>query len=605
MQNLVCFDCEVYPNYFLISFKSLKTNQVYNVSCKNNNGKLLPSDIEKINKLFKEKNLFGFNIINYDIPVVLYAMSNKTCFEIFKFSKSIIENSNPGWKTIKEARLTIPKNWNYFDIMPIAPSKSGLKLYGARMHSSKLQDLPYDPLIELTDKQMDDVQLYCINDLDTTIDLYKTLEAQVELREQMSEQYGENMLSKSDAQIAEAIMKSKLNIASSSNDFKEGAKFKYVPPSFIQYDSKKLNGLLDIIKEIHFTVDATGSVKIPEKLEQYKININKAEYNLGIGGIHSCEKSKHHITDGTFRIIDKDVTSYYPSIIINCKLFPKRLGTKFLSVYSNIVRDRVKAKKAGNKVVDSSLKIVINGSFGKFGSKYSALYSPDLMIQVTLTGQLSLLMLIEKLEEHGIEVLSANTDGIVSKIPKGKEDLFELICFDWEFKTGFNLEGNEYSALYSRDVNNYLAITTSGKTKGKGMFTQDNLSKNPQGLISYEAVMEYLTKGIPLATTIKKCTDIRKFIHVRSVTGGAIHEGKYLGKVVRWIYVKNGSTITYVKNGNKVPKSDGALPVMEIYDNHKDFIGNKQLKNIPKDIDYDKYINESNAILKSLGLSIL
>lgn len=64
-----------------------------------------------------------------------------------------------------------------------------------------------------------------------------------------------------------------------------------------------------------------------------------------------------------------------------------------------------------------TFKIVLNGTFGKLGSKYSFLYSPNLMIQVTITGQLALLMLIEALEAAGISVVSANTDGIVSRCP--------------------------------------------------------------------------------------------------------------------------------------------------------------------------------------------
>src|SRR6478609_3841680 len=69
-----------------------------------------------------------------------------------------------------------------------------------------------------------------------------------------------------------------------------------------------------------------------------------------------------------------------------------------------------------------SKKIEINGSFGKFGSKWSALYSPDLLIQVTITGQLCLLMLIEQLEAAGVQVCSANTDGIVMRYPRVMED---------------------------------------------------------------------------------------------------------------------------------------------------------------------------------------
>jgi hypothetical protein len=48
------------------------------------------------------------------------------------------------------------------------------------------------------------------------------------------------------------------------------------------------------------------------------------------------------------------------------------------------------------------------------------------------------------------------------------------------------------------------------------------------------------------------------------VAGGGVWRGHYLGKVVRWIWAKDGEPITYKKNGNKVATSDGAYPVMDL-----------------------------------------
>src|SRR5665648_505827 len=116
-----------------------------------------------------------------------------------------------------------------------------------------------------------------------------------------------------------------------------------------------------------------------------------------------------------FYLIDKDCTSYYPSIILGLRLYPTHMGDCFLEVYETIVNKRLEAKRNKDKVVANALKITINGSFGKLGSKYSNLYAPDLLIQVTLTGQLALLMLIEMIEGIGISIVSGNTDGIVIK----------------------------------------------------------------------------------------------------------------------------------------------------------------------------------------------
>jgi hypothetical protein len=165
-----------------------------------------------------------------------------------------------------------------------------------------------------------------------------------------------------------------------------------------------------------------------------------------------------------------------------------------------------------------------------------------------------------------------------------------LICSKWEEETNFTLEETQYKALYSRDVNNYLAVT-GGKTKGKGIFTLDELSKNPQAPICVIAVMELLHKQIPIRRTIRDCGDVTKFLSVRTVNGGAVYRGKYLGRVVRWIYSTEGSQINYKKNGNKVPKSDGSRPIMEL------------TGEFPKDLDYERYISEACDILDDIGVT--
>ena len=265
------------------------------------------------------------------------------------------------------------------------------------------------------------------------------------------------------------------------------------------------------------------------------------------------------------------------------------MGTTFLDVYRNIVLRRLAAKKCGNKVVADSLKICVNGSFGKLNSKYSSLYAPDLLIQVTVSGQLCLLLLIEMIELEDIPVVSGNTDGIVIKCPKSKYDMLNAIIHTWEEITNFETEETRYKALYSKDVNNYLAIKEDG-AKAKGAYSKSSLSKNPTSFICVKAVTELIVGNKPIDETIKSCKDISKFVTVRNVKGGAEKNGVYLGKVVRWIYVeKELGTINYVLSGNKVPKSEGAQPLMDLPET------------FPENIDYNRYIEEAKSILYEIG----
>lgn len=594
LDNLVVLDCEIYPNYSLFSFKNITSGKVLTVEIKGRDDFLDDARLRRLKGVMIQRTTFGFNSRNYDMPVILYALRGKTAYEIYQFGDRVIKENVPGWKTLKDFGLVWPKSIKHFDIQePVPGVKVSLKLYGGRMHSKRLQDLPIEPGSFLTEEDMQDTKDYCVNDLDTTIDLYGQIKDQMQLRIDMSNQYGQDLMSKSDAQIAEVVIKSELQKRRPGRYLKapklsSSLTFRYNVPSFISFQTPDLQKALEIIRAHHFEMDAKGSIKLPDELKKMKIHLGSSVYQLGVGGLHSKEKKQTVIPNENQLLIDKDVASYYPSIILNLGLAPKHLGQNFLEVYEGIVKTRLEAKRAKNDVVNKSLKIVINGSFGKLGSKYSALYSPDLMMTVTLTGQLALLMLIERLELHDISVVSANTDGFVSLLDKSQYELYDDICFDWELTTNFELEETRYSALYSRDVNNYLAVTSYG-SKGKGIFTLDALSKNPQAPICIIAVQEYLINQTPIEDTIKNCDDITQFLSVRTVNGGAVWRGQYLGRVVRWIYSTNGDIISYKKNGNKCPKSDGSRPIMELGD-------------FPQDIDYDRYISDANEVLKDIGL---
>lgn len=262
------------------------------------------------------------------------------------------------------------------------------------------------------------------------------------------------------------------------------------------------------------------------------------------------------------------------------------------------IRDRIaelEEELAREKVANEGGKIQINGSFGKFGEKHSILYAPDLLLQVTLTGQLSLLMLIEAIEEAGIPVVSANTDGIVIKCPKARKDELNAIIERWEERCGYKTEETLYRALYSRDVNSYVAVYANPKdpsepVKTKGDYAKADLMRNAPRQICLDAVIEYLVNGTPMMDTIRACRDITKFTLIRTVKGGAVKNGMYLGKAVRWVYAKGEQGgIHYLNNGNLVPQTIGAVPMMELPDE------------FPEYLDYDWYYKEALEMLRDCG----
>lgn len=584
--NKVILDVECYTDYFLISFLSVKTGQFREYELHDD----CRFDGTAVSNLMSKYTTVSFNGNEYDLLMIAAALRGWSTFQLKKLSDEIITSGKPHWVIAKNCGLFIPRHWDHIDLIEVAPGQANLKVYGGRLHSEKLQDLPIEPSALISPAQRDELRLYCRNDLLTTLDLMNSLNKQLALREQLTEKYRIDLRSKSDAQIAEAIIRNYLDgygvaVAKRTTKIKP---FKYRLPEWVKFKSDVFNEMLAKVVDCTFEVNDSGSVVLPAELNK-AIEFYGAKYKFGIGGLHSQEKRQVVAPCGDHLFGEYDLTSMYPNIIIEQGLFPKHLTRKFLDVYTMIKDERVKAKREGNKVVDAAYKILLNGSYGKFGSKYSYLYSPELLIQTTITGQLSLLMMIERLELMGVNVVSANTDGINVLFPKALHTEVETVIYEWELETGYNFEWTPYRSTYSRDVNNYVAVKIDGTTKGKGAFAGPNMMKNPTNEICIIAVKKYLSDGVAIVNTINECHDITKFICVRSVTGGAVWRDQYLGKAIRWYYSVDGDTVHYKKNGNKVPKSDGAKPLMDLVDA------------IPEDLDRQWYVNEANTMLGTLG----
>jgi hypothetical protein len=550
-----------------------------------------PFPVREFRAAVKGRRLVTFNGTNYDLPLIALALAGKACPEIKRASDAIIKTGLRPW-TIAEQFGGAKFEPDHVDLIEVAPGKSSLKIYAGRLHVHSLHDLPVEPDASITPELREALREYCITDLDNTRALLEALGPQIALREQMSEQYGQDLRSRGDAQIAEHVIRAEVEKILGHSVAKPkdwaGETFRYDPPRYIEFDTPELQALLERIRVAEFVVRDTGKVVMPKMLEE-PITIGCGIYRMGIGGLHSSEQSRAIVPAEGESLIDLDVESYYPSLILSCGLYPEQMGPTFLKVYRGIVERRLDAKHSGDKVTNDTLKIVINGSFGKLGSKWSSLYAPDLMIQVTLTGQLALLMLIEYLETHGERVVSANTDGIVV-LTRDLERLRGLAA-GWMLLTGLNLEEAQYRALYSRDVNAYVAIKADGHAKLKGPYAPVSLSKNPQAEVCVRAAIEYLKHGTPVDRTIRTEDNIARFLILRKVQGGALDQmGLDCGKTVRWYYSADvEGPLTYKVNGNKVPNSEGAVPVAELPDSW------------PQDINYGRYIQMALEILEGLG----
>lgn len=610
------YDVESYPNYFLVSFKCHETKKIIFFE----DSPDAHINIELLIYVLHRFRLVGFNSNSYDMIMTLLAAKGLPAWKLKEVSNQIINEELPPYQSEKIFGVN-PRHINHIDLIEVAPLSASLKIYGGRLHAQRMQELPFHHLTNLTKEQAIIVRDYNVNDLDVTELLFDALATQIKLREELGSEYGLDLRSKSDAQIAEAVIASelaKLGTKGKKVELPHDWKFNYQVPHFMEFKTPVLQQLLEFVRIIPFELSPSGKPKFPHNLQELaqpfpllkvikkekdgkrsfaiEIKFGGNKYTVAMGGLHTCEEKISHYSNNEVILIDRDVESYYPAIILTQGLYPQHLGEAFLRVFRTIVNRRVHAKRTGDKKTSDSLKITINGTFGKLGNMFSDIYAPDLLTQVTISGQLCLLMYIERLFLANIPVVSANTDGVVAACPRGREDDLLTCVIAWEEQTGFVTEETRYRSLHSRDVNNYIAIKEDGEVKTKGTYSERGsalnspLSKNPETLICSDAVQKFLLDGTPITETVYNCKDIRRFISLRTVKGGAYKNGVHLGKAIRWYYaLGEEGTIDYIATGNKVPKSEGAKPYMNFEDQ------------LPNDIDLDWYVNEANDMLFDLG----
>lgn len=588
----LALDVESYPNFFAVCLKNLVTGArlAFERSARS---ALNPAALRT---MLARGTVVTFNGANYDMPMIAAALDGADEAALNELSRQIISNDRGGLRSL----LGI----DHIDLFEVNPSvRQGLKVLHGRLHGRYMVDLPFAPNTWLTPAQMNVVTAYCLNDLDATEGLWRALREPLALREALSREYGMDLRSRSDAQIGEAIVIRRFEGIARRRVQKvvEGQQgsFRYEPAKFIDFTSVELQDVLKRIASAEFTIDGREGVAAPQGLKDIIVKIGAASYAMGIGGLHSQEANRTIRSNNERVLIDVDVSSQYPMIISQLGTHPPALGPEFIDVYSTLIAERIAAKAAGYKTKADGLKLSANGVYGKLGSPYSPLYSPRMMIATTLTGQLSLLMLIERAEAAGIEVVSGNTDGVTFLCPRAIEEELHDVVSSWEYDTGFSVEWQQYRSLHNQSVNSYIAIREDGKVKRKGPLAdpwsegdlRGQMSKNPQMTVVSEAVVRYLRDGAPAEATVASASDPRAFVTVIKATGGATWRGTPLGRVVRYYWSLDSDPILYADSGRRVAKTEGARPMLGMTDR------------VPADIDRPRYIAEARKWLTDLGAS--
>lgn len=533
------YDIEVFQNIFHCSVKNTETNDIYKfeISERKNQLRDLVKFFKQVDKYITWGDYYttninipaniifcGYNNLHYDNPIINYIIEYEDklmqyniptiCSSIFNLSKTITASS--------EDNIDAWKHWKYqiwfdtFDILTMLYSNKlrvGLKEIQVTMQYPNVQEFVCDWTKPLPLEDFDSMIDYNINDIESTSELLNRCKKDVDLRIAIEDEYGVRVLSKDGVNIGMKILTQKYLEKTGLTwwDIKDLRSPMSVIPlkdvilPFIKYDSPILQRVLEDMKN--------QIVSPGRKGYENKFVFNNLRYSVGVGGIHSVNSPEIIIPRDDEMLIDIDVASLYPSMLIEYEFYPKHLGKEFLEVYKQIKDERIEAKHNGDKVKNETLKLALNGLSGNLQNEHNFCYSPFAVMQIRINGQLLLLMLAEKLTQIGCRIVQANTDGLFVLLKKDAYSKVNSICREWEQLTKLTLEEDRFKAMYQYAINDYFAITEDNKVKEKGMFiTAVKLGKGLTPKIIPKAVISFFKDGIPVEDTIKNCTDIRDFL---------------------------------------------------------------------------------------------
>lgn len=455
--------------------------------------------------------------------------TNKDTGERVKFSKSLKQTSiNLKWHELLD-----------FTLPPIDEEEANT--YWRKKHNYK--NLSLDELNQLIDNDFDRYVLpkyikpmlyYNKNDVFLCCEIVRQKPDEVKLRYSISNAFGINVLCSARANIADKLtikFYSDMSGLSPKQFIKERTErtklsFKKIIFPHIKFKTKELQQMLAEMMQVSVT-------RTTKDAFSKEVTFYGTTYTLACGGIHTQDKPAVLISDDKYLYLHFDYNSYYPSIVVSYNIAPQHLNKKVFVDMVRYFRDtRVKCKHTPdsegyvmegvpNKLAAEALKIVINSIYGKFGSDLFFLYDRLAQLKVTINGQLMTMTLVEELELNGIHIVSANTDGIVIKLPRDKKEIFDDIVKRWNKTNRMNADSEEYKAYYCRDVNNYFAIWTNDKVDYKGdldpyQYLKD-LKKGYDAPVVAKAVYEFLVNNVPVMETLRNHKDILDFCKTQNV----------------------------------------------------------------------------------------
>ena len=552
-------------NFWMCCMKDYKTQKEHTII--NDRDELL-----RVYNKNKDSVWVGYNIKGYDQWILKSIIAGLNPCEV---SDKIIEQNLHGWqidRNLQRIPLLI------FEINDNFRSLKELELFMGE--DIRETTVPFDLDRYPINEEIEELKAYCLHDVRMTTKVFEQIYYKYEAQQGLIEYFNldESMFNKTEAQLGAYIL---------------GAK----KPNYERNDTSDFE-IVDsiILSKYNFIKEWYQNYNNRDFKKYLRANVYGIETDFGWGGLHSARKK--YETSGF--IVNSDVSSFYPSIMIEYNLISRNV--KNPQKYREIRDTRFTLKKEKNPI-EKSLKLVLNSAYGACMDVNNDLYDPRQGTAICVNGQLLLLDLIEKVElEFGdrAEFIQGNTDGVMFKF-SSKEDVDKYleICNEWCSRTKMQLEHDFIEKIIQKDVNNYVYIKENKEVKSKGAYVKKlSLIDNDLPIVN-KAIKEKLINNIDIEETINKCNNLIDFQKCVKITGKyshAVHGKENINlKVLRVFASKNASDypIMKLKNDNKLEKIS--------YTPDRVFIDNSRIidKNIPYNLDKSWYISLAKDRLES------
>lgn len=495
--RLATFDFEVTAYDWLLVIKDYVTKKYYAF---HNDPQGVEEFIDGTDHIF-----VGYNNKHYDNYILKGVLNHYPPEDIKKINDYIIVERKNGWEyPFDNPYIKLPATT---DLMLDMPLRQSLKeLEGNMLMDIQESTIDFNIDHPWNKEEFEEMVYYCKHDVDSTERLVDERMDYLESKVSLGELCGlsiEESLYRTNAQLAAKSLGAEKVEHNDYHDY-------VIPPEVNQ--SMVPKSILDFIEKFR-TVKEDELTESNFKL-QWKGNIAGVPHVIGLGGIHGAIENYQEESNDNRIIVNYDVSSYYPSLLIEYKYLSRNV--KDSQIYTDYYHDRIAAKKAKNKKKANGLKLVLNTTYGASLQKFNDLYDPLMGVSTCLTGQLLLTQLIITLETNvkSFRLIQSNTDGIMFSLNRDELEIARFIVEKWSKNTRLGMEEDQIKKVVQKDVNNYVIEMFNGDLKFKGAYLSDypngSFKHNSMSVVA-EAVIKNLMYGESIEDIINMCDEPFRF----------------------------------------------------------------------------------------------